>query len=255
MKKLWQVLFAVSVVFPIIFLLILSLGKGWTYPDLLPSNWTATNWTGTWTSNNNLGVIFSTSLGISLTIAFVTTVLAYFTSKHIAYSNYRNQLMLLAYLPYVLAPVILAATLQFYFIYADISGTMGGIMLGQFFIAYPFGVIIMNSFWNEKTRAIEELAQTLGSGSWNTFKNVMLPISKNALLLCFFQTFLVSWFEFGLTRLLGVGTTPTLTVSVFGFVNEANIFYAALACCLLILPPMILIWINKRFIFRTGAAW
>jgi putative spermidine/putrescine transport system permease protein len=76
-----------------------------------------------------------------------------------------------------------------------------------------------------------------------------LPLSKNAITLCFFQVFLVSWFEYGLTNLIGSGKVRTLTVSVFNFVTEANIFYAALSCCLLILPPMLLLYINKRFIF------
>lgn len=253
MKKVFQILFAVSVIFPMAFLLALSLGKGWSYPSVFPAQWTWENWKSIFTANNDLGSIFLVSLGISISIAFFNTALAFFTSKHIAYSKHRNKLMVLAYLPYVLAPVILAATLQFYFVFAGLSGTIAGVMLGQFFIAYPFGVIILNSFWNEKIKAMEDLSRTLGSNSWQTFKRVLLPVSKNALLLCFFQTFLVSWFEFGLTNLLGVGTIPTLTVSVFGFVNEANLFYAALACCLLILPPMALIWFNKRYIFRTNA--
>jgi putative spermidine/putrescine transport system permease protein len=251
MKKVFQVLFAGSIIFSIVFLLALSLGRRWSYPAMFPEQWTLDNWSSIFSSNNDLGSIFLVSLGVSITIAFLTTALAFFTSKHIAYSRHRNRLMIIAYLPYVLAPVILAATLQFYFIFVGLSGTIAGVMLAQFFIAYPFGVIILNSFWNEKIRAMEHLSSTLGSNAWNTFRKVLLPISKNALLLCFFQTFLVSWFEFGLTNLIGVGTIPTLTVSVFGYVNEANLFYASLACCLLILPPMALIWFNKRYIFRT----
>lgn len=253
MKKTFQLLFAVTVIFAVFFLLVLSLGKGWSYPAVLPTQWTLEHWNDLFVSDNCIGSIFFMSLGISISIAFFTTALAFITSKHIAYSRHRNKLLILAYLPYVLAPVILAATLQFYFVYAGLSGTIAGVMLGQFFIAYPFGVIILNGFWNEKIRSMEILSRTLGSSAWQTLMRVLLPVSKNALLLCFFQTFLVSWFEFGLTNLLGVGTIPTLTVSVFGFVNEANIFYAALACCLLILPPMILIWFNKKYIFRTEA--
>ena len=96
---------------------------------------------------------------------------------------------------------------------------------------------------------LEALSYTLGGSRWQTFRKVLLPLSKNAMLLCFFQVFLISWFEYGLTNLIGVGKIKTLTVSVFNFINEANIFYAALACCLLVFPPMILLYINKRFIF------
>jgi putative spermidine/putrescine transport system permease protein len=251
MKKAVQLLFVLSIVFPVGFLVLLSLGRHWPYPELLPGSLDFSNWNALLASDRSLLETFFLSLFVSIIVASLTTALAFVTSKHIALSKYRNTLMLLAYIPYVLSPVILAATLQFFFIYMDLSGSVAGVLLAQFFITYPFAVIILNNFWNPRTRAIEELSKTLGSNNWQTFKNVLLPISKNALLLCFFQTFLVSWFEFGLTNLIGVGSVQTLTVKVFSFVNEANIFYAALASCLLIFPPMVLIWINKRYIFAT----
>ena len=251
MKKVLQILFALSIVFPIGFLAVLSLGRNWPYPKVFPKSLSLENWSFLQQSDSELWQTFLLSLLISITVATATTALAFVTSKQLAQSKYRNKLMLLAYIPYVLSPVILAATLQFYFIYASLSGSVAGVLLAQVFIAYPFAVIILNNFWNHKIKSMEELSRTLGSSSWQTFKKVLIPVSKNALLLCFFQTFLISWFEFGLTNLIGVGSVQTLTVKVFNYVNEANIFYAALASCLLIVPPMILIWLNKKYIFAT----
>ncbi len=251
MKKALQILFAISIIFPIGFLLVLSFGRNWSYPAILPETLSGTNWATIFDSDSSLLETFFLSLVISISVATTVTFFSFITSKFIAYSKYRSQFMLLAYLPYVIAPVILAATLQYFFILGSLSGTIGGVLLAQFFIAYPFGVIILNNFWNHKMRSIEELAATLGSNKRQTWLKVLLPVSKTALLLCFFQTFLISWFEYGLTSLIGVGVVKTLTIKVFGFVNEANIFYAALASCLLIIPPMILIWLNKRYIFST----
>ena len=96
---------------------------------------------------------------------------------------------------------------------------------------------------------MEQLVATLGGNTWQTYTRVLLPMAKGALLVCFFQTFLISWFEYGLTRLIGVGKVQTLTLKVFQYVNEANIFYAALASILLAMPPILLLWINKKFVF------
>lgn len=251
MKKVLQALFALSILFPIGFLVLLSFGKNWAYPQVLPESFSATSWSTLFTSDSSLCSSFIMSVGISVSVGMAVTLLSFVTSRYVAYSKFRGQFMLLAYLPYVIAPVILAATLQYFFILLDLSATVTGVLLAQFFIAYPFGVIILNNFWNQKMQAIEELSATLGSSKRQTWIKVLLPISKSALLLCFFQTFLISWFEYGLTSLIGVGAVKTLTIRVFGFVNEANIFYAALASCLLILPPMLLIWFNKRYIFST----
>jgi putative spermidine/putrescine transport system permease protein len=243
--------FAAAVLFPFAFLLALSFGQNWRFPALLPSVWTPDNWQMLLASQSDLGQSLARSLGVSVSIAFTATGLSFFTAKHIAYHRLRERLLTVAYFPYVFAPVVLAATLQFYFIRLGLAGKTGGVMLAQLFLVYPFGVIFFTGFWNERMRAMEQLSATLGGNGWQTFRRVLLPAAKGALLVCFFQTFLISWFEYGLTTLLGVGKVQTLTVKVFQYIGEANIFYAALASVLLVLPPVVLLWVNKQVLFKT----
>lgn len=251
LRKPLKYTFAAAVLFPFAFLLALSFGQNWRFPMLLPSAWTMENWRLLLASQSDLGQSLLRSLGISVGIATVATGLGFFTAKHIAYHRLRERLLTVAYFPYVFAPVVLAATLQFYFIRLGLAGKVGGVMLAQLFIAYPFGVIFFTGFWNERMRAMEQLSATLGGNAWQTFRRVLLPAAKGALLVCFFQTFLISWFEYGLTTLIGVGKVQTLTVKVFQYIGEANIFYAALASVLLVLPPVGLLWVNKRVLFKT----
>lgn len=251
MKKLLKIGFAVAVLFPFAFLLALSFGQNWRFPAVLPATWTTDNWHFLLAAQSDLGQSLLRSLGISVGIATVATGLGFFTAKHIAYHRLRARWLTVAYFPYVFAPVILAATLQFYFIRLGLAGKVGGVLLAQLFIVYPFGVILFTGFWNERMRAMEQLSATLGGNGWQTFRRVLLPAAKGALLVCFFQTFLISWFEYGLTTLIGVGKVQTLTVKVFQYIGEANIFYAALASVLLVLPPVVLLWVNKQVLFKT----
>lgn len=251
MKKLLKIGFSAVVLFPFAFLLTLSFGQNWRFPVLLPATWTTGNWHFLLASQSDLAQSLLRSLGISVSIALVATGLSFFTAKRIAYHRLRERLLTVAYFPYVFAPVILAATLQFYFIRLGLAGKVGGVMLAQLFIAYPFGVILFTGFWNERMQAMEQLSATLGGNAWQTFRRVLLPAAKGALLVCFFQTFLISWFEYGLTTLIGVGKVHTLTVKVFQYIGEANIFYAALASVLLVLPPVGLLWVNKRVLFKN----
>jgi len=249
MKKLLQILFVLSIVFPVVFLLLLSLGRRWAYPNILPAEINFENWEFLQKSDSKLFQAFFISLGISLCVSILVTVIGFFVSKTIAFNKFRNVYLILAYVPYLLSPVIMAVIFQYYFIITGLTGTFLGVIIAQFLIAFPFGIIIYLNFWNTKLKSIEELSLTLGGSRWQTFKYVLLPLSKNAIALCFFQVFLISWFEYGLTNLIGTGKIRTLTVSVFNFVIEANIYYAALACCLLVLPPMILLYINKSLMF------
>lgn len=250
MKKIsFKVLIFLLILIPFAVLLMLSFGRNWAYPNVFPAVWTFKNWTFLVATNSHLSQSLLLSLFISLIIATVVTSLSFITSKQVAFSRFRNQWLLLAYFPYVFAPVILGACLQVLFLRMDLSGNIWGVMLAQLFISYPFGIILFMGFWNDRMRSMEQLVATLGGNQLQTYIKVLLPVAKSALLICFFQTFLISWFEYGLTTVIGVGKVQTLTVKVFQYVNEANIFYAALASCLLIFPPIVLLWLNKRFVF------
>ncbi|MBT0607436.1 ABC transporter permease subunit [Aequorivita echinoideorum] len=246
-RKILQSIFIASIGLPLAFLLLLSFGRRWPYPEIFPKELSLAAWG--FLDNSNMISTFFLSLGISFSVALFVTLSAFFISKHIAYSKKRNTFMVLAYIPYLLSPVVMAVIFQYYFILVQLTGTTLGVIIAQFLIAFPFGVIIYLNFWNENLKSIEELSKTLGGNAFQTFVKVLYPLSKNAILLCFFQVFLISWFEYGLTNLIGSGKIKTLTVQVFNFVNEANIFYASFACCLLVIPPMLLMYLNKRFIF------
>lgn len=248
-KLLFNLLISILILIPFAVLLMLSFGRNWAYPNVFPAVWTIKNWTVLLAANSDLSRSLVLSLFISLIIATVVTALSFITSKHIALSRFRNRWLLLAYFPYIFAPVILGACLQVLFLRMDLSGNLGGVMLAQLFISYPFGIILFMGFWNERMSSMEQLVATLGGNAFQTYLKVLLPVAKNALLICFFQTFLISWFEYGLTTVIGVGKVQTLTVKVFQYVNEANIFYAALASILLVGPPILLLWLNKKFIF------
>ena len=81
-------------------------------------------------------------------------------------------------------------------------------------------------------------------------RRVLLPLAWPLLRTALFQTFLLSWFDFGLTNLLSVGKVRTLTVQVFTYVGEANAQLAAVASLLLLLPPALLLWANKSALLR-----
>lgn len=248
-KRILEVTFAGGILFPFVFLAMLSLGRRWVFPGLFPEEWTTAHWAALLGQQSELAVSLLQSLALSLGVATMATILSFWTSRAIAYHRHRGRWLLPAYLPYVFAPVILAACLQFYFIKLGLSGRLAGVLLAQLLITYPFGVIFFTSFWDERMRAIEQLTATLGGTPRQTVRRVVLPLARGALLTCFFQTFLISWFEYGLTTLIGVGKVQTLTVRVFLYVSEANTAYAALAACLLFLPPLVILWFNKRFVF------
>jgi len=243
---------AVAFLTPIATLLFLSISKSWTFPLLLPQEFTLENWASLFQSDAKIGFSFLLSLVIALLVASFSTLLGFVTSKYIAYHKYRRQLLLLSYFPFALSPVIFSLCLKFYFIKLGLTGNVAGIILAQLIIAFPYSVIFFTGFWNNQIKQYQDLVATLGGTSAQAFKKIIMPLAKSLIIICFFQCFLISWFEFGLTSVIGYGKVETLTIKVFQFISEANIFYAALCCCLLILPPVILLWFNKKFILQKA---
>lgn len=218
---------------------------------MLPEIWSIANWIGLLKNQGDLlRSLFISSL-ISITVAALSTSLGFRMSRTIAFHPWKNLLTAFTYLPFVFSPVIFASVLNFYFIYFNFSGMVPGIMLAQLFITLPFTLLLFVDYWDMKLKSLEDLVSTLGGNSSQAFFKVIVPVSKNMLLLCFFQVFLISWFDYGLTSVIGVGKIQTLTIKVFQYISEANPFYAAVSSCLLMIPPMILLFINKKFLFNT----
>ena len=248
-KTILRFFIALICIIPVLLLLLMSVSKNWVFPFVLPQTYTVENWLEL-LRGNSVAVSLLVSIAIALLVAFLSTVAGFLTSQLIAYHAKRKHLLLLAYLPFVLSPVILAVCLKFYFNRLHIAGTVLGVVLAQMIIAFPYCIIFFIGFWNQRIKQYQGLVNTLGGNNYYAFRKIILPVAKPMLFVCFFQSFLISWFEYGLTSVIGYGKVQTLTIKVYQFLTEANMFYAALSCCLLILPPVVLLWVNKKFIFR-----
>lgn len=250
-KALGISLGAMLALFPLLFLLGLSFMQQWSYPGVLPEAASLLQWNRLLEGSNGLRSSLGLSLLLSLLVAGLATGLGFFSSKVLAFHPRKNRFLMLAYFPFVLTPVIYAACIYYFFIRMGLNGVFGGVLLAQLMIAYPYAVILGIEFWNDRMRNLEDLARTLGASERQIWTEVFWPSSKGILLLMFFQTFLISWFEYGLTTLIGVGKVQTLTIKVFQFIHEANPYLAALSGILLALPPILLLWINRRFVFQS----
>ena len=252
--KTWKTiilsLVVVLILFPFIYLVLLSMASEWRFPDVLPNYFGLKNWKQIFGSETGLLGSFVISVVISFSVATVSTSSGFFISRSVSYHPKKNTLTLLTYFPYILAPVVFAACLSYFFLKLGLFGNVTGVVVAQFMIAFPYALIFFSSFWSERTKSLEDLVATLGGNQWQAFRKVLFPMAKGMLLICFFQTFLTSWFEYGLTSIIGVGKVQTLTIKVFLFIKEANFYYGALSSCLLIFPPEVLLWLNKRYVFN-----
>jgi putative spermidine/putrescine transport system permease protein len=236
---------AVAVGVPLVLLVYLSVSVQWHYPALTSHVFTLQHWR--WMlSGSPLLASLGLSLGLSLTVGALATGTGAFVSRLLAYYTRSPYWLLGAYAPYVIAPVILAVMLNVYLLRLGLTGTIGGVVVAQLLITIPYAVLLFYGFWNERLRTMEHLVRTMGGDATAVLRHAIWPAARGLLAVCFFQTFLISWFEYGLTQYIGVGKVPTLTIMVFRYVSEANPYLAALASVLLVAPPLALLALNRR---------
>lgn len=237
---------------PFAYLVVLSLSRRWTFPHLRPETLDTTAWTRLGTGAEGIGGSLLLSLGLSTTVAILSTAAGFVTGRTVGYNPYRRRWLLLAYAPFVLSPAILGVCLLYVFLRLGLAGGFAGVAAGQFIFAYAFDVVLFSGFWNAETRALEDLVYTLGGSTAQAYRRVLLPVSRGVLLVGFFQSFLLSWFDYGLTLILGSGRVGTLTVRVFEYLGAGNFPLAAVAACLLVFPPLALLAFNRRFLLAKA---
>lgn len=240
----------IAITLPVAFLAILSVGSDWAWPGILPGNWTMDHWNSLNRGDRGLASGLFLSLVIAMTTSILATAAGFLSSRWIAYHRQRSTWLLAAYSPYVISPILYAIWLHIFFVRADLAGTLVGVMIGQFLLAYPYAVIFFQGFWGHRTFDFEQLGSTLGCRFHQQILHILIPMAKDMIAICLFQCFLISWFEFGLTSLIGVGQIKTLPILVYTFVQEANLHLAAVASLLLVLPVILISLANRNWILK-----
>ncbi|MEY4904846.1 MAG: hypothetical protein RLZZ292_2661 [Bacteroidota bacterium] len=250
MKRVSSFFFVGLFLLPIVFLIILSAAENWRYPTLLPEVWTGQHWRDFFGGHNHLYEHLLLSLMLSCSVAAVVTIFGFFISKKVLQHVQSDFLLKMAYIPYSFSPVMYAFCVHFLFLRLGLGGTLLGVWVAQFLLTFPFVILLFSSHWTKQLFEMEQLVATLGGSSQDAFWKVLFPMSKNMLLLAFFQTFLISWFDYGLVAVIGLGKIQTMTILTYQFVGEANLYFAAIASLLTLIPPLILLWFNRNLLFR-----
>jgi len=198
-----------------------------------------------------------------LNSAFVTisvTVGQVFTSSLAAYAFARmkffgrNQIFL-GYLGTLMIPG--AVTMIPTFIILRNLGCINSysaLILPSMFSAY--GTFMLRQFFLSLPRDLEEAAMIDGCDSWLIYVNVILPLSRNALITLFILTFMGSWKSFMWPLIVSHSTDLyTLPIALAKFKEMFGTQWSLLmAGSVIMILPMLIIFIVGQKFFTKGIA-
>jgi multiple sugar transport system permease protein len=124
-----------------------------------------------------------------------------------------------------------------------------GLVLADSTATIPFAVLLLRAFMISVPRELTEASRVDGAGYWRTFRSIILPVSRNALVTAGLFSFLFAWadFLFAVTLTTGRSFEP-ITVGIYRFVgNQSADWNGIMATAVLAaIPAAVLLVVAQR---------
>ncbi len=120
-----------------------------------------------------------------------------------------------------------------------------GVMLVHLIPSLPYAVLTIMSSFSKLDADLESQARTLGATNSQVLRHITLPAIAPGIALAASLSFILSWSQYLLTLLTGGGRIVTLPMVLIGFEKSGDTAVAAAMALVLMLPPMLLFFINR----------
>lgn len=148
----------------------------------------------------------------------------------------------------------LSITLPLYIIFKNLKlyNTYIGLILAYQLITLPLFIWIVNVFFQDIPRELEEAALVDGASWWHIFWQVDLPLVRGGLAAAFILCAIFAWNNFIFGLILGAQDTQPLTVGVLGFMSYEQVLWGQMAAAsmLIILPELAAVAFVQRYLVR-----
>ena len=197
----------------------------------------------------------------SLVIGGLTAVIVLFVASLGAYSLSRLRWgrfwsgFLLTWLIFIhmLPPIIFIGPVYLISRRTGIYNTVFAVVMAHMVLNLPLAVWMLQSFFADIPRELEEAAEIDGSDRIGTFLHIILPLARPGIAATALLVFIFSWkdFLFALT----LTSTPrgmTIPVGIAAFVQEYNIRYGEMSAASFFaaIPALILVILAQRHIVK-----
>src|SRR5215469_16550088 len=183
---------------------------------------------------NSLALSFELAACVAAILLLIGTPVAYW----LAYTHWRGKFLLesIVALPLVLPPTVLG----FYALLAmgprgplgklwmalfghGLAFTFTALVIASVVYSFPFGVQPLLASFEAVDRKLLEASAVLGSGKWETFLRVILPLSLPGVITAVVLSFAHTLGEFGVVLMVGgnlAGATRTVSIEIYDHVQS-----------------------------------
>ena len=194
-----------------------------------------------------------TSLIVGLGTALLTLVVA--VPAAYALSKYRLRVTAVIVSSLLVAQIVpsivLATSLFIVFHWIHLLNSYPGLILADGTYAIPFGILVLRAFFFSLPNELMHAARVDGASEWQTFRRIIVPLARSAVITVGVFAFLAGWgdFIFALTILNGSGIEP-ITLGIYTYLGNYTGDWGAVmaSAAVAIVPAAVLLVIAQRYI-------
>ena len=121
----------------------------------------------------------------------------------------------------IVPSIVLATSLFIVFHWIHLLNTYPGLILADGTYAIPFAILVLRAFFFSLPNELMDAARVDGASEWRTFRLVVIPLARSAVITVAVFAFLAGWgdFIFALTTLNGTGIQP-ITLGIYNYLGN-----------------------------------
>lgn len=211
------------------------------------------------TLDNYSTVIHAQSANVvtSLVVGLGTALLALVVAVPAAYalSKYRLRVTVILVSSLLIAQIVpsivLATSLFIVFHRINLVNSYPGLIIADGTYAIPFAILVLRAFLFSLPNELLYAARVDGATEWQTFRLIVIPLARSAVITVAVFAFLAGWgdFIFALTILNGSGIEP-ITLGIYTYLGNYSTDWGAVmaAGVFAMVPAAILLVVAQRYI-------
>ena len=197
------------------------------------------------------------TIGNSLVIATISTVLAMFFGTLCAYSIARfrtggDNLAMWVLSNRMLPPIVIVFPVFLLYVKLGWVDTYLGLIILYTAFNLPYVIWMMRGYIQDIPLELEESALVDGCTRWGVFRKVVLPMARSGIFATAVFTFVFAWNEFLFALVLTRSEVTTFPVQVTHYLGAQSNFYSKIAAMSVLgtLPIFIAVAMLQRFLVR-----
>jgi multiple sugar transport system permease protein len=209
---------------------------------------------------DNYRTVIQAQSGNVLTSLFVglgTAVLALVVAVPAAYalSKYRLRVTVILVssllVCQIVPSIVLATSLFIVFHWIHLVNTYPGLIIADGTYAIPFAILVLRAFFFSLPNEVMQAARVDGASEWQTFRRIVVPLARAAVITVAVFAFLNGWgdFIFALTVLNGTTIVP-ITLGIYSYLgNYTSDWGAVMASAVFaMVPAAVMLVVAQRYI-------